>query len=173
MDTVVKTGEPAPDFSLPDLDSEVHNLSSYQGKIVVINFWSAECPWAIRSDKGIMPMVGEWGEDVVLLAVASNATEDHELLVKATVERGVSLVLHDSEQKVAALYGAMTTPHIFVIDKEGILRYQGAYNDVTFRQLYPTVNYLKMAVEAVMAGKTPEPAEVISYGCTVVYHSWE
>ncbi len=173
MDTVIKTGEPAPGFSLPDLDGEVHDLSDYEGKIIVINFWSTECPSAIRADKGIGPMLEKWREEVILFSIASNANEPHEQLVKAAAERSVSPLLHDSEQKVATLYGAVTTPHIFVTDKEGILRYQGAFNDVTFRQLEPTVNYLKTAVEALMAGRSPEPAEVPSYGCTVVYHSVE
>jgi hypothetical protein len=59
---------------------------------------------------------------------------------------------------------------VFVIDEEGLLRYQGAFDDVTFRQPEPTRNYLYSAVEAVLAGERPEPAEAPSYGCTVMYH---
>ena len=134
MDTVVKTGEPAPDFSLPDLDGGVHDLSDYEGKIIVINFWSTECPSAIRADEGFGPLLEEWGEEVALLSIASNANETHDQLIEAAAERSVSPVLSDADQAVANLYGAVTTPHIFVIDREGILRYQGAFNDVTFFQ---------------------------------------
>jgi len=169
MDTVIKTGEPAPDFSLPDLNGEVHNLKDALGKIVVINFWSAECPWAERADEQIQTMMQDWEEEVLLLPIASNANEPIEDLVRVAGLRDIPLVLHDADQKVAALYGAVTTPHIFVIDMDGILRYQGAIDDVTFRKLEPTVNYLQRAVEAVQAGKEPEPAQVPSYGCTVMY----
>ena len=169
MDTVIKIGEPAPDFSLPDLNGKVHNLKDSLGKIVVINFWSAECPWADRADERILTMMEDWEEEVLLLPIASNANEPIEDLVRVAGLRGIPLVLRDADQKVAALYGAVTTPHIFVIDREGILRYQGAFDDVTFGQLEPTVIYLKMAVEAVLIRKEPAPSQVPSYGCTVVY----
>ena len=169
MDTVIKTGEPAPDFSLPDLNGEIHNLKDALGKIVVVNFWSAECPWAERADEQILTMMEDWEEEVLLLPIASNANEPIGGLGRVAGLRGIPLVLRDADQKVATLYGAVTTPHIFVIDRDGILRYQGAFDDVTFGQLEPNVNYLKMAVGAVRVGKEPEPAQVPSYGCTVVY----
>ena len=83
-------------------------------------------------------------------------------------ERGYSILLHDVNQQVADLYGAITTPHLFVIDVEGILRYQGAFDDVTFRQRTPTQNYLKMVVEALLQGKPPNPSQTPSYGCIIV-----
>jgi hypothetical protein len=135
-----------------------------------MNFWSAECIWTQRADKLLLPMLDSWGDGVILLPIASNANEALEDLVQVKREHGVPLVLHDEQQEVAALYGAVTTPHVFVIDAEGILRYQGAFDDVTFRQPEPTRNYLFEAVETVLAGERPDPAEVPSYGCTVVYH---
>lgn len=170
MDTVIKTGNPAPDFTLPDLDGRPHSLSDYRGKVVVLNFWSAECPWAKRADELIQPMLAEWGDDAVLLAIGSNANETHEELAKAAAKRNIPIVLHDSEQVAAKLYGAKTTPHIFLIDQEGILRYQGAFDDVTFRQPDPTRNFLWEAMQAVLEGERPTLPETPSYGCTVVYH---
>jgi peroxiredoxin len=170
MDTVIKTGAPAPDFSLPDLNGKTHHLKDFRGKITVINFWSVECPWAKRADEEIFPMLETWGEEVVLLSIASNANETREQLEEEAAARGVLPILHDADQVVAKAYGAITTPHIFVIDREGVLRYQGGFDDRTFRQLEPTVNYLKMAVNALLAGETPTPAETPPYGCTVVYH---
>jgi hypothetical protein len=69
---------------------------------------------------------------------------------------------------VADQYVALTTPHFFVIDEQGILRYQGALDDVTFRKPTPTHNYLHDAVEAVVAGARPQPAETPAYGCAIV-----
>ena len=171
MDTVIQTDAPAPDFALPDLDGKIHQLEDFRGKITVINFWSAECPWAKRADEEILPMLANWGEKVVLLSVASNANETYEQIAEEAEARGVSPILHDAEQEAAKAYGAATTPHIFVIDGEGFLRYQGGLNDRTFRQPESTVNYLKMAVDALLAGETSDPAETPPYGCTVVYHA--
>lgn len=169
MDTVIKTGTSTPDFQLPDLEGRQHNLSDYQGKIVVVNFWSWECPSSLRADQLLAPMLETWGEDVVLLSVASNANETAEELKTTAAERKLAPVLHDSQQEVARAYGAVTTPHFFVIDPEGKLRYQGALDDVSFRQAEAKQNYLYEAVEAVLAGERPTIGETPPYGCTVVY----
>jgi hypothetical protein len=75
--------------------------------------------------------------------------------------------LHDSQGLVAE-HGAQTTPHLFLIDPGGFLRYQGAFDDVTFRQRTPTQAYLYQAVEALLAGRLPDPAETPAYGCAIV-----
>lgn len=171
MDALIPTNQPAPDFTLADLNGGKHSLSSYRGRVVVLNFWSAECPHAERSDEELTELLKGWGEEVLLLPVASNVNEPAELLRRVASERGLSVILHDPGAEVADLYGGQTTPHIFVIDREGILRYQGAFDDMTFRQRKPTHNYLKQAVEAVLEGKAPNPAEVRPYGCAVVRYA--
>jgi peroxiredoxin len=168
MDTMIKTGTLAPDFELPDLEGNLYRLSDWRGKIVVVNFWSAECPWAEKADRELKEYQSGWGEEVSLWPVASNTNESPDLLLKAAIERGLPFVLHDANQQVADLYGALTTPHLFVLDREGILRYQGAFNDVTFRQRTPTRHYLREAVEALMDGRDPDPAQTQSYGCSIV-----
>lgn len=171
MDTLTLTiGETTPDFTLQDLDGNAHHLESYRGRVVVLNFWSGECPWSARADEGINALQEKWGEEVVVLAIASNANEDLPLLQEAALTRAVEPVLVDGEQTVARLYGAEYTPQIFVLDIEGILLYQGAYDDVTFRQKEPTRNYLEEAVASLLNGKQPDPSEVPAYGCTVVYY---
>lgn len=171
MDTVVKIAQPAPEFRLPDLHGDQHALRDFRGQIVVINFWSAKCPWALRADQQLLPMLQAWGDEVYLLSIAPNANETIGDMSRVAEERKLAPVLHDADQTVAKSYGALTTPHIFVLDPEGVLRYQGAFDDVSFRQPEPTVNYLHRAVEALLAGERPQPAEVPSYGCTVVYHN--
>jgi hypothetical protein len=81
------------------------------------------------------------------------------------------LLLLDRNQAIADLYGAQTTPHFFVVDRKGILRYQGALNDVTFRQREPRIHYLREAVKALLLGKKPDPDTTNPYGCTVVRHA--
>ncbi|MEW6716657.1 MAG: redoxin domain-containing protein [Chloroflexota bacterium] len=168
MDALILNGELAPDFSLPDLSAQVHVLSAARGKIVILNFWSAECPWAERADLGLVAALKRWGERVTLLTIASNSNETPEQMAQAAQERGLPVVLHDEDQKVADAYGAQTTPYLFVVDGEGKLRYQGAYDDVTFHQRTPTQNYLTEAVEALLKGQIPHLDMTPPYGCVLV-----
>jgi peroxiredoxin len=168
MDPLIPTGQPAPLFQLADLNGVLHRLEEYRGKVIVINFWSAECPHADRADQELLAYLKRWGESVRLLVVASNVNETSDLVRSVAAERGLPVPLLDSEAAVADLYRAVTTPHLFVVDPQGILRYQGAIDDVTFRQRKPTCFYLKEAVEAVLAGRIPDPAETSPYGCTIV-----
>jgi hypothetical protein len=168
MEPRLPCGQAAPDFSLFDLNNNHHRLGDYQGRITILNFWSAECPWVERIDREIITRLYGWGEAVVLFTIASNPNESIELLRSASMERRLPVVLHDQYQFVADLYGAQTTPHIFVIDCHGILRYQGAFDDVTFRKRIPTTNYLDQAIKALLEGRTPNPEITASYGCAIV-----
>lgn len=168
MQTKVSNGQPAPDFSLNDLNGRPYALSDLRGRLVILNFWSAECPWAKRADEKLIPWTEEWGDEVLLLPIASNANEALPLLKQVAEERSLPLVLHDKFQRVAELYGAQATPHVYLVGKEGILRYQGAFNDVTFRKQTPSQEYLREGVEALLAGNLPDPAQTPPYGCAIV-----
>jgi len=163
-------GEQAPDFMLRDLGGHPHTLSHYRGRITVLNFWSAECPWSERADKALKDFMAVWGNRVVWISIAPNANEPPERIRSEAGARGLPLVLHDPDRRITDMYGAEMTPHLFVVDEKGVLRYQGAFDDVTFRQKTPTRNYLKEAVEAVLAGGTPEIETAPAYGCTIVYY---
>ncbi|GAB4579711.1 MAG: hypothetical protein Fur0022_24500 [Anaerolineales bacterium] len=168
-------GHPAPPFSLPDLDGHLHPLETYRGQIVILNFWSAECPWSERTDRELSAALAGWNAPrkvqtphVVLLTIAANANESLSLIQHSAHARGLHPLLHDPTQIVANLYHAQTTPHLFVVDPAGILRYQGAPDDVTFRQRIPTRYYLKDAVDALLRGDAPDPCSTPAYGCTLV-----
>ena len=164
----IKNDIPAPDFTLPDMNGDPHSLEDFRGRIVILNFWSSDCPWSSRADQEIKEFLQEWDISVAYLPIASNGNENKEMITAEAQERGLSILLHDVNQQVADLYGAITTPHVFVIDVQGFLRYQGAYDDVTFRQRAPTRNYLQMAVETLMQGEQPNPSQIPSYGCIIV-----
>jgi peroxiredoxin len=168
MDTVIQNGQPAPDFELPDLEGKLHRLVALRGRVVVLIFWSAECPWAERADQMLEAYRRQWGDDVIVLPIASNMNESTEMLAEIAKQRRLPVVLHDSRHEVADQYGAQTTPHLFVIDGRGILRYQGALDDTSFRQREARRFYLRQAVEAVLAGQEPDPAQTAPYGCTIV-----
>jgi peroxiredoxin len=160
--------QPAPDFELRDIHGNLHRLNAYRGKIVIINFWSAECPHSERTDHSTMACLVQWGGDVVMLSVAANRSESVREVEEAANARRLPTVLIDAEQVVADLYEAVTTPHTFIVDREGILRYRGAVDDVTFRQRKATRFYLEEAVEALLDGRLPELPETQPYGCTIV-----
>ena len=164
----MQLNEPAPDFELPDLQDIPHILSDDPGKIIVVNFWSAECPHSERTDRYLVTLLETWKGEVVMLSIAANRNESLSMVAEAAQARHIPQVLLDSEQVVADLYGALTTPHVFVIDREGILRYRGAVDDITFRQRQATRFFLQEAVEALLNGRLPKLAETPAYGCTIV-----
>jgi peroxiredoxin len=158
----------APGFELPDLQGVPHNLRDFRGNIVIVNFWSAECPHSARTDRYLRPLLENWDGEVVLLPVSSNRNESVEMVAEAAAARGVPQVLIDSEQVVADLYEALTTPHVFAIDREGILRYRGAVDDITFRHREATQFFLRDAVEALLTRQLPPLSETSAYGCAIV-----
>jgi peroxiredoxin len=160
--------QPAPDFELPDLQGNLQRLNDYRGRIVIVNFWSCECPHSERTDRSMMACLVQWGAEVELLSIASNRSESTPCLEAAAQARRLPRVLLDAEQIVADLYEAITTPHVFVVDRDGILCYRGAVDDVKFRHTRATRFFLEEAVEALLEGHLPALAEVPAYGCAIV-----
>jgi len=167
----LELNQPAPEFTLPDLDGRIHMLSDYRGRIVIVNFWSAVCPHSERVDADITACLAEWGTDVALLPIASNANETDKSIRGAAFRRKVPVVLRDADGSVAVRYEAQTTPHAFVVDRRGILRYRGAADNVAFRQRVATKSYLKDAVEALLSDRLPEETEAQPFGCTIVRYA--
>jgi hypothetical protein len=160
--------QPVPDFSLPNQNGQLHRLSDYRGKIVIVNFWSAECPWSERADKNLMAISDRVPERVLLLPIASNVNESGEIINEAIHQRGIRFVLRDTGGGLADLWQAQTTPHVFVIDQSGVLRYRGVVDDVTFRKRTPTRFYVEEAVQALMNSRLPAVQENPPYGCAIV-----
>jgi peroxiredoxin len=162
--------QPAPDFELADTTGKIHRLGDYLGRIVVVNFWSAECLWSERADKNLMAVMNQIaGEKLAVLVIASNQNETPQQINEAMLQRGLKFVLRDEGARAARVFQAQTTPHAFVIDSSGILRYHGAVDDVTFRKRTASRWYVEEAVEALLDGRLPEVGEVPPYGCTIVW----
>ena len=164
----MELNQPVPDFELPALDGRLYRLSDHRGKIVIVNFGSCECPHSERTDRAIMAMFVQWRDDVAMLSIASNRTESAEAVKNAADVRRLPTVLIDAQCFVADMFEAQTTPHVFVIDRGGILRYRGAIDDVTFRKRTPSRFFLDEAVEALLEGHLPVLTESPAYGCTIV-----
>jgi len=160
--------EPAPDFQLSDLQGKCHKLRDYLGKIVIINFWSAECPHSERADRSLLDLLEKHKGQMVLLSIAANRNESLELVEEIAERRGIPVVLLDTNDVVADLYDAIATPHVFVVDREGVLRYCGAVDDVTFRQRTATRFFVGEAVDALLEGRQLVWNETAAYGCAIV-----
>ena len=141
----MELNHPATEFELPDLQGRLHRLRDYRGKIVIVNFWSVECPHSERTDHYMVTLLRRWGGEVVLLSIAANRNESIQLVDEVAKTRGIPMVLIDAEHGVADLYEAVTTPHVFVVDRAGILRYRGAVDDATFRRREVTHFFLQEA----------------------------
>lgn len=155
-------------FELPDLAGKIRRLEDYRGRIVIVNFWSCECPHSERADGLIMGWLEGWRGEVELLSVASNRNESAQSVEEVSKARNLPTVLIDAEHVAADLYGAVATPHVFVVDRGGILRYRGAVDDVTFRRRKATRLFLKEAIDALLEGNLPGLTETPASGCAIV-----
>jgi peroxiredoxin len=158
----------APQFQLIDLEGNIYSLEDLKGWIVVLIFWSAECDWCARVDEELKTFLKHWKEQVKVLWIASNTNESRNLIAKVAKERALSPVLYDEAQNAANLFGAETTPHFFIVDTEGNLAYQGAWDDISFRQRAATQKYVPQVVEALMQNLTPKISQSTPYGCVLV-----
>ena len=165
---IMELNQSAPDFELPDLQGKLHKLSDCHGRIVIVNFWSCECPHSERADGLILELLKKWNGDVELLSIASNQNESAQSVEDAARKRSLPTVLIDAGHIVADLYEAVTTPHVYVVDKDGILRYRGAVDDVTFRKRTASRFFLDEAVRSLVNGHLPTLIETPAYGCTIV-----
>ncbi len=163
-------GEKCPDFLLADTAGQQVRLSDFAGQVVFLNFWSAECPWAARADFAFAEAYRRegWQGKVAWLSIAANGNESLDLVRRVALERELPLVLFDENHRVADEYGAETTPHCFVLDAEGRLRYRGGFDDQTFRQRVATRSYALEAVRALLANQPVQVSEAPSFGCTIV-----
>ncbi|MBN1431116.1 MAG: redoxin domain-containing protein [Anaerolineae bacterium] len=169
--TPLLTGSFAPDFTLIEVVSRrPMALSDLRCSSIVINFWSVDCPWSRYYDDYFLDRAALWArQQVTLTMIASNHNETIEQMQDMADAYGItSPILHDENNVVADAFGAQTTPHIFVIDATGLIVYQGAIDDRTFRRLEPTTNYLDAAVEALTAGRNPATSDTPAYGCRIV-----
>lgn len=168
-------GQAAPDFTLKDHTGTEHKLSAYKGKVVVLEWTNPECPFVVRHyrEKTMKTLAEQYaGKDVVWLAVNSShfATQETN---KAFVDKEQLkyAVLDDAKGEVGHAYGARTTPDMFVVDPAGLVAYRGAIDNDPFgdKKAEEKVNYVGVAIPAVMAkGKIATP-KTKPYGCSVKY----
>jgi peroxiredoxin len=172
-----RIGEQAPNFELKDTEGKTVKLSDYQGKIVVIDWVNPACPVCRgHYEHGtIQNLVKKYqGKDVVFLGVNSTASGKDgagaEANSKARTDWNVNFpFLLDESGKVGRTYGAKTTPHCYVIDKNGVLQYSGAIDNGSPSHIPGKTNYVEKAVDELLKGESVATHETKSYGCAVKY----
>ncbi len=177
----VKNGVAAPDFTAVDSNGNQLKLSDQHGKIVVLEWKNHLCPF-VRKHYGSGDMQALQKElttkGVVWWSVISsapgkqgNVTAQQANDVAAQEKSHASAIILDPQGDIGRLYGAKTTPHMFVIAADGTLAYQGAIDNET--SPYPddvaTVNYVHSAVNSLIAGDAVETPITPPYGCSVKY----
>lgn len=174
-------GQPAPDFTAKDIHGKTHKLSDYKGKIVVLEAYNLDCPFSAHHYKtGAMQ---ELQADVienggVWLVVNSVHPDNSNYRTTEAAQREfkeqkmkATAWIDDSSGKLGKQYGMRTTPHMFVINKDGVLVYDGAIDDRAAAAGDPRKarNYVSEALKAVKAGDPVKVASTKPYGCSVKY----
>jgi peroxiredoxin len=177
-----QTAKPAPDFTATDIAGHAQALAAYKGKIVVLEWNNPDCPFVKKHyGSGNMQALqhAARAQGVVWLAVNSgasgkqgNMTADQAETVLKDRHAEVDAYILDPTGALGHLYGATSTPHMFVIDKDGNLAYSGAIDDKPTADpadVKGAKNYVKAALDALESGKQPEVRHIAAYGCGVKY----
>lgn len=175
-------GQAAPPFTLADTQGRVHSLEKDAGKYVVLEWFNYDCPFVKKhyGSGNMQKLQKEYtAKGVIWYSICSSAPgkqgyfQATEMEQKARERQVASTaVLLDSDGKVGKLYGAKTTPHLFVIDPQGKLIYEGAIDSIRstdVADIAKATNYVSMALDEAMAGKPVSTPITPSYGCSVKY----
>jgi peroxiredoxin len=176
FNTVLSIGDAAPAWKdLPGTDGQRHALAELRDKpLVVVIFTCASCPTAVDYEGRIGELVKTRGGPdgpvaVVPICVNRVAADQLPALKKRVTERSLKFhYLYDESQQIAKDYGAIFTPEFYLLDRDRKVVYMGALDDATDPAMVK-VRYLEAAIEATIAGKTPEITETIARGCRVRY----
>jgi len=177
----VEIGKPAPDFTGTDINGKTVKLSDYKGKIVILESYNTDCPFcANHYGSGAAQELQKelTAKGVVWLLVNSigpkNPSHRHPAEAQkewADKKMAATAWIDDTAGTIGHLYGMKTTPHLFVIAANGTLAYNGAMDDNAkpFGDPRKAKNFVRNAVEELLAGKPVTMAETKPYGCSVHY----
>jgi peroxiredoxin len=163
----LEIGSKAPDFKSMGVDGKEYSLASIkEAKATVIAFTSNRCPVAIAYEDRFIEFQKKYAnKDVKFIAINVNSSEDLKAMKERAEEKGFNFPYsYDVTGDSARAFGAKVTPHLFVLDPNGLLAYQGAFDD---KQKEPSVSYIEKAVDAVLAGDKPEVTFTKAFGCFI------
>lgn len=176
-------GKPAPDFSVVDTKGKVHSLSDYAGQKVILEWTNHECPFVAKhygaGNMQEQQRAARNDHDVVWLSVISSkpGAQGHVSPEKAdelTESRNAypNAVLIDESGEMGHAYDARVTPHMYIIDADGILRYMGGIDSIPSADqddIPDATQYVMVALDEMAAGKAISQTTTRPYGCTVKY----
>ncbi len=176
----VESGKAAPDFAFTDIAGKSHKLSDFKGRTVVLEWVNPECPIAKKHyESGNMKSTQQaaLADGAVWISINSAGYEgaqgnyDNAEAAAWLKKMGFqpTAYVRDLDGKIGHLYHATNTPHMFVINKEGVLVYQGAIDSGDGSDIATAKNYVKAALAALKAGKPIEKAATKAYGCAIKY----
>jgi hypothetical protein len=178
----LQIGQPAPDFTVQDSKGTQIQLKQYHGKTVVLEWTNADCPFTRKHyNSGNMQSVQALAQrdGVVWLSIISSAPGKQgyvngppDYVLTRSRKAVPTAVLLDPSGTVGRLYGAKTTPHMFVLDKNGTLQYMGGMDSIASTDesdIPKAVPYLQEAMVAVEQGSAPPHALTKPYGCSIKY----
>lgn len=175
-------GGPAPEFTLTDSTGTARSLADFRGRVLVLEWFNDECPFVQKHyGSGTMQRLQATytDRDVVWLTIVSSASgkqghlspEQARAVIREQDSHRTALLL-DPDGAVGRRYGAKTTPHLFIIGPEGLLRYTGAIDDrpsTDPADIPGATNYVQRALDEVLAGRTVSIPTTKPYGCSVKY----
>jgi peroxiredoxin len=175
-------GAPAPDFTATDIKGQSFKLSDQKGKIVVLEWTNPGCPFVVKhyGSKNMQTLQKTHADQgVVWVSINSSAAGKEgnltqEAAAKLVADQGInsSHYVLDASGEIGKLYHAKTTPHMFVIDKEGKLAYAGAIDSIASASaddIAKAENYVTKAIEAIGKGEAIATTTTAPYGCSVKY----
>ncbi|WP_205736807.1 thioredoxin family protein [Acidovorax cavernicola] len=177
-------GQQAPDFVAVDTSGAKHKLSDFAGKFVVLEWTNPGCPFVRKHyGSGNMPATQKAATDkgVVWLAINSTERAASDYLKADALDTWMksqkaapTAVLMDEDGVIGQVYGARTTPHIFIIDPKGTLVYAGGIDSIASARvddIKTATNYVNQALGEVLGGKPVSMASTRPYGCSIKYKS--
>jgi peroxiredoxin len=177
-----KLNEQAPSFKLKDSNGKEHSLSDFNGKVIVLEWINFDCPFVQKhyKSKNMQSLQLKYTKkDVVWLSICSSAEgkqgnfTDDEIGKRIKDQNAkMSAYLIDADGKVGKMYGAKTTPHMYVIDKESKLVYAGGIDDkasTDIEDVKEAKNYVSNALDELLAEKNVSYQSSKPYGCSVKY----
>jgi len=178
----VATGGQAPAFSAPDADGQTRTLAEFRGRTVILEWTNHGCPYVRKHyDSRTMQTLQQeaTADGIVWLQIISSAPGEQGHLDAAGARARVqtdaahpTATLLDPAGTIGRAYGAMTTPHMYIINPEGVLVYQGAIDDRPSARpasLEGATNYVRAALTDLAAGRAVQTAQTTPYGCNVKY----
>lgn len=172
----LKVGDAAPAFSLTDQNGKTVSLEQFRGKPVVLEWFNEGCPFVEKFySQGDMNRIAEEykARGVTWLAVNSTKGRGNSDNLAVAGEWKIDRpILNDSTGVTGRAYGAKTTPHMYIVSADGKLVYAGAIDDKKSAEAGDVAgakNYVRVALDEILAGKSVTTASTKAYGCSVKY----